>query len=444
MPLLDRLCCAALFLLLAGGPVRAAAPPVNPDGTLPSLAPLLEQITPAVVNIAVLSASPEQDNPLMQDPFFRRFFGLPDQPQPRMAAGSGVVVDAAAGYILTNHHVIQGAREVMVTLKDRRQLQARIVGSDAGTDIALLQIKADNLKALTFGDSDGLRVGDYVLAIGNPFGLGQTVTSGIVSALGRSGLNVEGYEDFIQTDAAINPGNSGGALVNLRGELIGINSAIFGPGGGSVGIGFAVPSRMARAVMAQLIKYGEMRRGRFGASSQDLTPDLAQALGLSMTEGVVIVEVAPGGPAERAGLRRGDVVTHVNGHAVKSSADLRNQVGLLTPGEVVELRVVRDGQPRTVRARIESITSSRARGAEPVPELTGAAVGDSELGVLVVSVEPHSPAWERGLREGDIVAGVNRRPVRSASELVATLSKASRPIMINVVRGDHAFAIVLR
>ena len=220
MLLFDRLPCAALVLtLLAGAPVRAGVPPVNPDGTLPSLAPLLEQITPAVVNIAVLSASPEQDNPLMQDPFFRRFFGLPDRPEPRMAAGPGVIVDAAAGYVLTNHHVIQGAREVIVTLKDRRQLQARIVGSDAGTDIALLQIKADKLKALPFGDSDALRVGDYVLAIGNPFGLGQTVTSGIVSALGRTGMNVEGYEDFIQTDAAINPGNSGGALMNLRGEL---------------------------------------------------------------------------------------------------------------------------------------------------------------------------------------------------------------------------------
>ena len=396
MLLFDRLPCAALVLtLLAGAPVRAGAPPVNPDGTLPSLAPLVEQITPAVVNIAVLSASPEQDNPLMQDPFFRRFFGLPDRPQPRMAAGSGVVVDAAAGYVLTNHHVIQGAREVIVTLKDRRQLEARIVGSDAATDIALLQIKADKLKALPFGESDALRVGDYVLAIGNPFGLGQTVTSGIVSALGRTGMNVEGYEDFIQTDAAINPGNSGGALTNLRGELIGINSAIFGPGSGSVGIGFAVPSGMARAVMAQLIKYGEMRRGRFGATSQDLTPDLAQALGLSMTEGVVIVEVASGGPAERAGLRRADVVTHVNGHAVKSSADLRNQIGLMTPGDMVELRVLRDGQPRTIRARIEGVTG-RTRGTEAVPELTGAAVGDSEAGVLVVSVEPRSPAWSAG------------------------------------------------
>ncbi len=444
MPSYRGLCCAALLLMLAAGPAQADIPPLNPDGTVPSLAPLLEQITPSVVNIAVRSGSPEQDNPLFQDPFFRRFFGLPDQPQQRLSAGSGVIVDAAAGYVLTNHHVIQGGSEVMVTLKDRRQIQARIVGSDAGTDIALLQIKAENLRALAFGDSDSLRVGDYVLAIGNPFGLGQTVTTGIVSALGRTGLNIEGYEDFIQTDAAINPGNSGGALVNLRGELIGINSAIFSPAGGNVGIGFAVPSRMARTVMAQLIKHGEVRRGRFGASSQDLTPDLAAALGLKTDEGVVIVEVASGGPAERAGLRRGDVVTHVNGHPVRSSADLRNQVGLLPPGEPVELRVVRDGQPRTIRARIESVPSSRARGAEAVPELNGAAVGDSDAGVLVVAVERGSPAWGHGLREGDNIVGVNRRPVRNVRELLAALNAATRPILLNVVRGDYVFAIVLR
>jgi serine protease Do/serine protease DegQ len=440
----SRLCVAALVALALAGAARADIPPHNPDGTIPSLAPLLEQVTPAVVNIAVLSSSPEQDNPLFQDPFFRRFFGLPDRPEPRLAAGSGVIVDPVKGYVLTNHHVIQDAQEVVVTLKDQRQLQAKVVGSDAGTDIALLHVEAANLKALPLGDSEALRVGDYVLAIGNPFGLGQTVTSGIVSALGRTGLNIEGYEDFIQTDAAINPGNSGGALVNLRGELIGINSAIIGPSGGNVGIGFAVPSNMARAVMAQLIKYGEMRRGRFGATSQDLTPDLAKALGLSISEGVVIVEVASGGPAARAGLRRGDVVTHVNGHKVRSSADLRNQIGLLAPGEPVELRVVRDAQTRTIRASIESVPSGRASGRQAVPELAGAAVGDNEDGVVVVTVERGSSAWNHGLRAGDIIAGVNRRPVRTARELLTALSRASRPIVLNVVRGDYVFAIVLR
>ncbi len=433
-----------MVLLATAGRVCAGIPPITVDGKVPSLAPLLAAVTPAVVNIAVLSGSPEEDNPLLQDPFFRRFFGLPDRPQPRLSAGSGVIVDAARGYVITNHHVIRGAREVSVTLKDRRQFQANVVGSDAGTDVALLKIEPDKLTALPLGDSDRMNVGDYVLAIGNPFGIGQTVTSGIVSALGRTGLNIEGYEDFIQTDAAINPGNSGGALVNLRGELAGINTAIIGPTGGNVGIGFAIPSNMVRAVMAQLVKYGEVRRGRFGAASQDITPDLAKAMGLNAAEGVVIVDVASGGPAERAGLRRGDVVTHVNGRKVKSSADLRNQVGLTPVGEEVELRVLRDGQARVVRAAIEAVPAARARGTQLVPELSGAAVGNAEAGVLVVEVKRGSPAWNHGLREGDLIAGVNRRAVRSTRELVAALRNASRPIVLNVARGDYLFVIVLR
>ncbi len=420
-----------------------------PDGKVPTLAPLIEEVTPAVVNIAVRSAAPEADNPLLQDPFFRRFFGLPDRPEPRLSAGSGVIVDAAKGYVLTNHHVVRGAREVGVTLKDGRQLQARVVGSDGGTDIALLKVEPDRLKALPLGDSDVLRVGDYVLAIGNPFGLGQTVTSGIVSALGRTGLNIEGYEDFIQTDAAINPGNSGGALINLKGELIGINTAIIGPSGGNVGIGLAVPSNMVRAVMAQLVRYGEVRRGRFGASSQDLNPELAQAMGVATAEGVVIVEVAPGGPAERGGLKRGDVVTHVNGRKVRSSADLRNQVGLTPVGEELEMKVVRAGEARVIRARIEPVQQSTTRTTQSIPELAGAAVGNVDSPgrgqvVIVVRVERDSPAWQHGLREGDLIAGVNRRRIRSVDELLEALRAASRPVVLNMVRGETMFAIILR
>jgi serine protease Do/serine protease DegQ len=441
---------AVLIFPMSLRPAGAGIPPVALDGKTPSLAPLLAGVTPAVVNIAVLSASPEEDNPLMQDPFYRRFFGLPDRPEPQLSAGSGVIVDALKGYVLTNHHVIRGAREVVVTLKDQRQFQAKILGSDAGTDVALLKIDPDNLKALPFGDSEALDVGDYVLAIGNPFGIGQTVTSGIVSALGRTGLNMEGYEDFIQTDAAINPGNSGGALVNLKGELVGINTAIIGPSGSNVGIGFAVPSAMVRAVMTQLVKYGEVRRGRFGATAQDLTPELAKALNLKPNQGVVIVEVAPGAPAERAGLKRGDVVTHVNGHKVRSSADLRNRVGLTPVGEEVELRVARQGEDKVIRARIEPVQPAAGpRVTESVPELVGAAVGTLESGgqpqaVVVVRVQPKSPAWNHGLREGDVIAGVNRRKVRNTQELLSTLHGASRPIVLNMLRGDSVVNIVLR
>src|SRR5574341_116839 len=279
--------CLSLALLIPS--VNAAQPATDARG-LPTLAPIVNEVTPAVVNISVITRSPLETNPLFADPFFRRFFNLPDRPQRQeQAAGSGVIVDAARGYVITNHHVIRNAEKVLVTLKDRRQLKAKLVGTDPGTDIALLQIEAGGLSAIRIGDSDTLQVGDYVIAIGNPFGIGQTVTSGIVSALGRSGLSPEGFEDFIQTDASINPGNSGGALINLRGELVGINSAIIGPTGGNVGIGFAVPVNMVRAVMEQLLRFGEVRRGRLGVETQDLTPDLAESLGVNRTEGAEVL-----------------------------------------------------------------------------------------------------------------------------------------------------------
>src|SRR5215218_7512083 len=274
-------------MLLLTGPVYAATP-----AGLPTLAPLVNQVTPAVVNISVVTRASMEDNPLFRDPFFMRFFSLPERPQRKeQAAGSGVIVDAARGYVLTNHHVIKDAEQVIVTLKDRRQFQAKVVGTDPGTDVAVLHIEARELTAIRFGDSDQLLVGDYVIAIGNPFGIGQTVTSGIVSALGRSGLSPEGFEDFIQTDASINPGNSGGALVNLRGELIGINTAILGPAGGNIGIGFAVPSNIARAVMSQIVKFGEVRRGRLGIEMVDLTAEIAKRLGVSTIEGVAVAAV---------------------------------------------------------------------------------------------------------------------------------------------------------
>jgi Do/DeqQ family serine protease len=435
---------SACNLALAGVPVMPTR-----DG-MPTLAPMLETVTPAVVNISVLSRAPEVENPLMQDPFFRRFFNVPARPKPQLSAGSGVVVDGERGFVLTNHHVVKNAQEIVVTLKDRREFKARLVGSDAGTDIALLRIDAKNLRAVKFGDSDQLSVGDFVVAIGNPFGLGQTVTSGIVSALGRSGLDIEGYEDFIQTDASINPGNSGGALVNLMGELVGINSAIIGPGGGNVGIGFAVPSNMVRGVMTQLGKFGEVRRGVFGVTSQDLTPETAKALKASTSQGAAVVDVAAGSAAERAGLRPADVVVAINGRPVKGSLDLRNQLGLVPLGESADITVQREGRERTVRAMLEPVKPRAARG-DVIPELAGAAVVDTGRrsgartdGVGVVTVEYGSAAWNQGLRPGDVIVGVNRRQVGSVRELMSALQASDRSAALNVVRGEVLLTLAIR
>jgi serine protease Do/serine protease DegQ len=438
-----------LLMLVATTQAYAGIPPVTIDGKVPTLAPLLEQVTPAVVNIAVLSRSPEQNNPMLRDPFFRRFFGLPEQSKPQISAGSGVIVDARNGYVLTNHHVIKDAEQIAVTLKDGRRLQGKLVGSDAATDVALLKVEGDNLKALALGDSDALRVGDYVMAIGNPFGLGQTVTSGIVSALGRTGLNIEGYEDFIQTDASINPGNSGGALVNLKGELIGINTAIIGPSGGNVGIGFAIPSNMARSVMGQLAKTGEVRRGRIGLTTQDLTAELAKSLAAGVSNGAVVVEVVKGSPAEKAGLRVGDVIVAVNGRAIRGSSDLRNQIGLLAVGTEVEFKVLREGREQLFRMRVEALRAAQAGEVEStVAELNGLSVANAERNgrteaVGVVGVEPGSQAWSRGLRPGDVIVAVNRRKVRSTRELTAAL-RAPGPLVLTVVRGEAVFGIALR
>lgn len=321
---------------------------------VPTLAPMLKQVTPAVVSIAVRGSVAMAPNPLFDDPFFQRFFNLPDRPLRRefRSAGSGVIVDAAKGYVLTNSHVVQNAGEVTVTLRDGRQLPAKLIGADPEVDIAVIQISSNNLTALPLGDSDRLQVGDFVIAVGNPFGLGQTVTSGMVSALGRSGLGIEGYEDFIQTDASINPGNSGGALVNLRGELIGINTAIVGPSGGNIGIGFAIPVNMARRIMTQLITHGEVRRGQLGIQIQDLTPDIAKALNISDTRGAVVTVITPGSPADSAGLKVEDVVVGVNGEPIRSASDLRNKIGLEQVGAEVKLDILRRGERRTVTARL--------------------------------------------------------------------------------------------
>jgi serine protease Do len=326
-------------------PAAGQIPNLRAGGAVPTLAPLVREVTPAVVNIAV-HGKVRQDNPLYRDPLFREFFDVPKQLEKEInATGSGVIVDAQKGYVLTNNHVVEQVASVQIKTKDGRPFSAKVIGRDPATDIAVLRIQSPSgLKAIAFGDSDALEVGDFVLAIGNPFGLGQTVTSGLVSALGRTGLGKQGYEDFIQTDAAINPGNSGGALVNLRGELIGINSAIISPAGGNVGIGFAIPVNMARRVMEQIIEKGRVERGRIGISLRELNPSTDGG----RSEGARIAEVSPGSPAEVAGLRKGDIVLRADDRPIHSAAQLRNRIGLARIGEQVRLTVARSGTPQNV------------------------------------------------------------------------------------------------
>ncbi len=443
----------SIIIVFASMPAANAALPLNKD--LPSLAPMLKQVMPGVVNVATKSTVKIQQNPLFNDPFFRRFFNVPEMPQEqeRQALGSGVIVDAKKGYILTNNHVIENAQEITVTLRDGRHFTAKVVGADPEVDLAVLQIKADDLKAIEFGNSDTLEVGDYAVAIGNPFGLGQTVTSGIVSALGRSGLGIEGYEDFIQTDASINPGNSGGALVDLNGRLIGVNTAIVGPSGGNVGIGFAIPSNMAKNVMTQLIQYGAVHRGQLGVTVQNITPDLADALHLKNTSGALIAGVEKGSAAEKAGLKTGDVITGINGEEVKSAGQLRNDVGLLRVGVEVRLDYLRDGKRRQARAIIAEIKQEKVDAKKYDERLAGATLGGMEArsamggatkGVEVIAVEQGSPAWRVGLRQGDVILSVNRQPVQNPQDVGKALKGNNQGILLNIQRGNGALFITIQ
>jgi len=450
----------AFMLLLLGGllfqPPLQAALPASADGQpLPSLAPMLEQTMPAVVNIATHGHVRVQEHPLLNDPFFRRFFNVPDQPRERetQSLGSGVVVDAKNGYVLTNNHVIDKADEIAVTLNDGRTLNAKLVGTDPESDVAVIQVPPEKLTALPLANSDALRVGDFVVAIGNPFGLGQTVTSGIVSGLGRSGLGIEGYEDFIQTDASINPGNSGGALVSLRGELVGINTAILSGSGGNIGIGFAIPINMARTIMEQLIEHGEVSRGRLGVDAQDLTSELAKAFNIKRHQGAVISRIVKGSPADRAGLKVGDIVTGVNGREVQKTTDLRNAVGLLRVGEKVTLKVLREGRPVTITAVIAEPQQVKLEGGKLHPRLAGAVFGSIEEGsplygqvegVLVVAVEAGSPAQRTGIRPGDVILSVNRQPVRNLEELRQAARRNQRALLMNIQRGNAAMFVLIQ
>ena len=416
---------------------------------LPTLAPMLARVTPAVVNISVLTRGPAEDNPLFQDPFFRRYFGLPAESQQQLSAGSGVIVDAARGHILTNHHIVANAREIVITLKDSRRLSAELIGSDPATDIALVKIEARDLVALPLADSDELRVGDYVVAIGNPFGLGETITSGLVGALRHPAVSIEGYEGFIQTGASINPGNSGGALVNLQGQLVGVNTANIAPGGGNVGIGFAVPSNMVRAVVEKLTNIGEVQRSPLGVTIQDVTPDLAEALALKDASGVLVIELVKGSQAERVGIRSGDLITALDGQPVSGAAELGAKVGLGKAGEPVVLTVVRNGRSMPIRARVEAPKNAAKGPARIIPSrspIVGAVLQDrpSGNGVGVESVEQGGQAWRDGLRAGDIITSVNRRPVRDTLELTAKLTSAENTLVLEVLRGDQTIIVIVR
>ena len=437
----------ATLLLGAFASLAHAQLPAQPgEAPVPSLAPMLKRVTPAVVNIATRGTVQEQ-NPLLNDPFFRRFFDVPNQPRQRefQSAGSGVIVDAKNGYIITNAHVVENATEITVQLLDNRSLTAKVVGKDEGSDIAVVKVQAANLTQIPIADSDRTEVGDYVVAIGNPFALGHTVTSGIVSALGRSGINPEGYEDFIQTDASINPGNSGGALVNLNGELVGINSAILSRTGGNIGIGFAIPSNMMKIVMNQLIKYGAVKRGVLGVNIQTLTPDIAKSMELGESvQGALVSQVVDGSPAEKAGVKAGDVITAVNGRAVKDAGSLRNSIGLLSIGEKVDLALLRDGKPRRVTATVsERDAAAEAKAAGAHSGLEGADITDSSNGVLIRAVADGSPAAQRGLRANDVILAVGRVHVANVAEFrKATADQEA--FVLQIRRGNAMLVIPIR
>jgi Do/DeqQ family serine protease len=443
----------ALLLVLGTGAAGASLPARVDGAPLPSLAPMLERVTPAVVNISTVSVVRAEDHPLLRDPFFRWFFELPRDKRERrnQSLGSGVIVDAKQGHVLTNHHVIEQADEIYVTLNDGRELKAELLGSDPETDVAVLEIPARDLTAIQMTDSNRLRVGDFVVAIGNPFGLSQTVTSGIISALGRSGLGIEGYENFIQTDASINPGNSGGPLVDLRGELVGINTAILAPSGGNVGIGFAIPVNMAKAIKRQIVEHGGVQRGTFGVIAQNLTPDLARALKAPKgTRGAVVSEVKPDSAAELAGLRAGDLIVRVNDHPIRSATELNTQFALMRVGERVALEVIRSGRSRRLDARIADPFEHFVDGARVHRRFRGARLGEvvdksglgTNPGIAVGPVQEDSNAWKSGLREGDVMFQVNRIRVGTLDQLRdATEDGISR---IRLRRGDRLLTLVAR
>ncbi|HAJ6529636.1 TPA: serine endoprotease DegQ [Escherichia fergusonii] len=439
--------------LILAAPYQAAASipgQVAGQAPLPSLAPMLEKVLPAVVSVRVEGTAVQSQN-IPEE--FKKFFGddLPEGPsQPFEGLGSGVIIDAAKGYVLTNNHVINQAQKISIQLNDGREFDAKLIGSDDQSDIALLQIQnPSKLTQITIADSDKLRVGDFAVAVGNPFGLGQTATSGIISALGRSGLNLEGLENFIQTDASINRGNSGGALINLNGELIGINTAILAPGGGSVGIGFAIPSNMARTLAQQLIDFGEIKRGLLGIKGTEMTADIAKAFKLDVQRGAFVSEVMPNSGSAKAGIKSGDIITSLNGKPLTSFAELRSRIATTEPGTKVKLGLLRNGKPLEVEVTLDTSTSSSASAEMIAPVLQGATLSDTQLkdgtkGIRIENIEKSSPAAQSGLQKDDVIIGINRDRVNSIAEMRKTLEAKPAIIALQILRGNDTLYLLLR
>ncbi|MBT1805498.1 serine endoprotease DegQ [Enterobacter hormaechei subsp. xiangfangensis] len=449
--LLSALALSVGLSLSASFPVSAALPSQVPgQEAIPSLAPMLEKVLPAVVSVQV-EGTARQSQRIPEE--LKKYFGedAPDQQaQPFEGLGSGVIIDAAKGYILTNNHVISQADKISVQLNDGREFDAKLIGGDDQSDIALLQVQnPSNLTQIAIADSDKLRVGDFAVAVGNPFGLGQTATSGIVSALGRSGLNLEGLENFIQTDASINRGNSGGALLNLNGELIGINTAILAPGGGSIGIGFAIPSNMAKTLSQQLIQFGEVKRGLLGIKGMEMSADIAKAFKLNVQRGAFVSEVLPNSGSAKAGVKSGDVIVSLNDKPLSSFAELRSRIATTEPGAKVKLGLIREGKPLTVEVTLDKSTSSSASAEQISPALQGATLSDGQLkngtkGISVTTVEKSSPAAQAGLHQDDVIVGVNRTRVQSIVEMRKVLESKPAVIALQIIRGNDTLYILLR